>query len=306
MSVNTAIPVRRRRTAAKVETSTGSPIALTTGDCGFNMYDPKIVRSNSPTQRQKEGSSSNLPPVVGAEQGKFTGRTHVYNAVSPPQWLSVLLLGCGLQSLSGGVYAPLTGPSTTLTVGHNQAGTLKSISGAMGNAKFSAESGKVMTVEWEFDGLWQPPSATAILVPTDTNIQTPRFAGATITVGGVPYPVGKFEFDLGNKLVMRLDAANSTGYRAAFIADRVPMIKIDPESVPLATEDWHAAQAAGTTFAFVCTIGTGSNNQITFAAPALALNSPPQDGEREGIRTDELEFLCTSTTDDAEYTITAA
>lgn len=304
MSVNTALPVRVRRSAAKIETTTGTPITLTTGDAGFIIYDAKISRSNSPTQRPKEGSSSNLAPVAGAEQGKFSFKTHVYNAASAPQWLTVLLLGCGVQVSSGGVYSPLTGPSTTLTIGHNQNGTLKRISGAMGNVKFTGEAGKQMIAEWEFEGLWQPPTTAAILVPTDSGAQPPRFANSAITVATVPYPISKFEFDFGNKIVMRQDPADPTGFRAAFIADRVPMIKLDPEAVALGTQDWHAAQAAGTTYAFSAAIGSVSNNILTFAAPAIALNNPPQDGDRNQIRVDELEFLCTSTTDDAEWSIT--
>ena len=65
---------------------------------------------------------------------------------------------------------------------------------------------------------------------------------------------------------------------------------------------------ASTTAAFSITVGTGSNNAWTLAAPALQLDKDPEDGDRDGILTDALEFLCTRGTAGGqdEYSLTAS
>lgn len=305
MATDHPLLTRVRVGAVKTETTTGTAISLAGADGALNFFDPKIAATIPPTERQAQGSLTSLAPIPGARMGKFTAKTELYNAASAPLWLSTMLLACGCQVSSGGVYSPLTGAVNTITAGLYQDGTtLKSIAGAQGNLKMSGVYGKPVELDWEFSGVWQPPSSTAIIAPTYPSALPPRFAGATITVGAVAYRISKFDFDFGNTVVMREDVSNVAGYHSAFITGRKPVIKIDPESVPLTTEDWYAAHLAGTTMAFSCAVGSGSNGIITIAAANLQLLNAPQDGDRNGLRTDDLEFLCTSTTADGEFTIT--
>jgi hypothetical protein len=88
------------------------------------------------------------------------------------------------------------------------------------------------------------------------------------------------------------------------VVDRLPTIKLNPESVPQATQDWFAAHTAGTTYAFSLTVGNVAGNEFTLAAPAVQLNTVPQDEDRGGTMADQLDFICTGAAD-SEWTLTA-
>lgn len=304
MATDTVLVTRKRVMAAAVETTTGTAVAVGATQGVFNVFDHKLDATIPPTERQAQASMSALVPIPGARMGKYIYKTELYNAASAPPWLSVLLLSCGCQ-VSTGVYSPLTSAATTSTQTLYQDGSRqKVLTGCQGNAKFIGEYGKPVMAEWDFMGKWVAPATTSIIAPTYPTVIPPRFAGATLTVGGTAYRLGKFEFDLGNKVVMRQDVTDVTGYRAAFITERKPIIKIPVEALPFGTQDWYAAHLAMTTYAFSMAIGTGTNGILTLAATNLQLLNPPQDEDRDGLLLDSLEFLCTTSTADAEWTLT--
>jgi hypothetical protein len=305
MATDTPLLTRVRVAAAAVETTTGTAATVGASQGVFNIFDPKMTPAIPATQRQGQGSLTKLNPIPGARSGKMTFKTEIYNAASAPQWLSVLLAGCGF-AVNTGVWGPVTGNATTITLGFYQAGRFKSICGAQGNFKITGEYGKPAMIEWEFTGKWVAPSSVAMIAPTFPTVQPPRFAGAVITYATVAYKQSKLEFDMGNVVSPRQDVSDVTGYHSFIITDRNPVFKVDPEALPLGTQDWYAAHLAETGIAFSCQIGTVANNIITIAAAALQLLNPPQDGDRAGILTDELEFQATSPTPDGELTITAS
>lgn len=306
MATDAPILSRVRVLAAAVETTTGTPASLSGTTAVFNVFDPKLDYQIPPSERQAQGSITALNPIPGARMGKCTFKTEIYNASSPPQWLSVLLVGCGFQALSGNIYSPQTGAATTITLGLYQAGRLKQLAGAQGNFKITGEYGKPVIIEWEFTGKWVAPTSTAIIAPTYPTVQPPRFAGATVTYASTAYKQSKLEFDMGNVVSPRQDISDASGYHSFIVTARKPVLKVDPEALLLSTQDFYAGHIAETSYAFSCAIGTVSNNIITIAAGALQLLNPPQDGDRAGILTDDLEFLCTSTTADGELTITGS
>lgn len=308
MATDGVILTRDRLIAAKIETTTGTAIALAAADGALNAFDLKIDATIPPTEREMQGSLTNLPQIPGPRQAKVGFRTEVYNAAANPLSWSPLLLSCGF-AVATGVYTPTTGNLTTSTIGLYEgagaASRLKEAAGCMGNVKISGEYGKPAYFMWDFMGKWVAPTGVTRIAPTFPAVIAPRCAAITLTIGGATYRAGKFEIDMGNKLSLRQDVTDVTGYRAAYIVDRHITIKIPAEAVTLATHDFYADHLAGTTAAISIVIGSGANNVVTIAAPAAQLLNPPQMEDREGILLDSLEFLCTSTTaDSGEFTIT--
>jgi hypothetical protein len=306
MATDGVILWRDRIFAAKTETTTGTAQSLAGADAVFNAFVPDIKAEIPPVDRLGQGSLTRLAPIPGARGGKFTLRTEVYNAASMPASFGTLLLACGFQ-VSTGVYTPLTAGQSTVTIGMQQGPTTsrqKELAGAMGNVKISGEYGKPAYFDWEYTGKWVAPSGQTKLAPAYPVTNPPRVASAAFTIGGTTYRLGKFEINMQNKVVLRQDVTDVTGYRAAFITDRNPMLRVPIESLPLASHDFFADHLAMTTAAVSIVIGSGVNGTVTIAASAAQLYNPPQDEDRDGINLDALEFVLTSTTADGELSIT--
>ena len=280
MALDAPILSRQKVLAFAAETTTGTGIALTAAAGALlNAYDAKLSYDIKANERRGQGSLSKLNPVPGARSGKCAFGSELFGsgtAATPPGW-GIALVACGMQ-LNGAVYTPLTAGTSTLTMGLYQgagaAARLKTIVGAAGDLKIKGVSGNPVMLDWNFLGVHAAPTTATAIAPTYPTIQPPRFAGGTITIGGVSYRVPDLEISLGNKLTLRKDASQSTGYHSAYVVDRNIIVKLSPESLPLTSEDWYAAHVAGTTFALSCTIGSVAGNEFTIAAPVMQLLNP--------------------------------
>ena len=313
MSLDTApLLTRMRRFAAKVETTTGTPITLSNTDATTPVFSdpaqPIINYEAEMIDRPNNGSLSPMKKRVGARQGKATFETEIYGAGASgvPSWTK-FLLACGMAN-NAGVFTPVTGAITTLTMSSflGAGAITKTIAGAMGTAVWTLNRGSPARAAWTFSGKYIAPSTTTIATPTYDAVDAPLVAEATLLIGGVKYIMPQVVFDFGNTVIMRQDINDHTGFRAAYITARAPTVKISPEAVGLTSQDWYAAFVAGTTFSLAVTLGTDANNIIQLAIPNMQLNTAPNEGDRDGEATNELEFLCTEATagGNDEYSIT--
>jgi hypothetical protein len=218
---------------------------------------------------------------------------------------------CGL-SLSAGAYTPLSNAVKVGTFGHYINGRLKRMSDAMGTFAITFRRGSPPIIKWNFTGIQQPPGDVAIVAATETVVEAPRCGNSTFTIGGTHYVVDEVTFESGNIVILREDvdgkdeASNPTGYRAAYITGRRPMFKCAPEALLLATKNWYTDRRTKAVAAISINVGSVAGNQFTLAAPKCQLASDPDDGDRNGMLTDQLEFLATRNSDagDDEYSIT--
>lgn len=242
--------------------------------------------------------------------GRVTFKHEVVGSGSAtdPTWMSVFLACCGFVGDTG-TYSPKSGASATATIGGYVDGRLFNVLGAMGKVTFDAEAGKPMVGSYEFNGVWAAPTATDLVTPTYPTVIPPRFAAATLTFGGTAYRIPKVSIVIDNTLVMRQEGNGSaSGYHACGIFGRKISVKVNPEALPLGTQDWYAGHLAGTTYALSLVLGATTHNIITFTAGNLVLLNPPQYEDDNGIYRDSLEFVATSTssTGDDELTIAAS
>jgi hypothetical protein len=312
MSLDAPILSRQKIIAFAPETTTGTPIALQGSNGAYvNAFDAKLNYDIKPTERRGQGSLSRLNPVPGARSGKFTFSSELFGsgtAATAPGYSS-LLLACGMQ-LTSAVYTPLTGGTSTLTMGIYQgAGTaarFKSIVGSVGDLTIKGSTGAPVMLDWSFMGVHVAPTTVTDIAPTYPTTIPPRCAGGAITIGGTAYRVGAFEIAFGNKIALRKDISQVSGYHSGYIVDRNITLKLSPEALPLTSEDWYAAHLAGTTLAFSMTVGGTAGNEFTIAAPVLQLLNPPQDEDDDDILKDGLQFQCVrnSAAGDDELSIT--
>lgn len=300
---------RKRVFAAKTEFTPGTAETLTGAEGVYNAYNVMIQPNFTVEEREAQGAFNRLAGVVGARVGTATFRTDVsYSGLEmavPPVWASVLLPACGFI-YGDPQFAPVSaavGTSVkTVTIGCFQDGMLKRIAGAMGNANIVYPAGRTAYIDWTFTGIWLAPTDVPIIAPTYPTDPSLRFASSTITFGGVASKVEQVSVDLGNNVIMREDGSTISGYSSALITDRVPKITLNPESALVATQDTYGRFLAGTEAAFVLSLPAGGGEIELTAPKAQVMNN--QEGERNGMVTDEIELACNKdgTSNDAELT----
>lgn len=308
MAVEAPLLSRQRVFAAKVETTTGDPIALSATDAKFNVYEPEIKPDIEMSEREGQSAFSPLPSIHGGRGCTYTFKTDLTGqgaSSATDQQAQVLWPACGF-SYSGGTLTPATGSSsyTSLTMGHYVDGRFFSGAGMVGKVKLPLRSGQACKPEWEFRGVWQPPTGVALITPTYPTIKPPRFASATFTIGGTSYNVAEVDIEIENELTLREDATAASGFHSAVITNRRIKVMVDPEALALSTKDWYADWLAHTEAALSIVIGATTHNTITISCPKLQLTKA-EPGDRNDIHIDKLEFQAnrSASAGDDEFTI---
>jgi hypothetical protein len=97
-------------------------------------------------------------------------------------------------------------------------------------------------------------------------------------------------FDIGNVVVGRECTTPVAGYDSFVVTDRMPMITGNPESKLVATRDVYSQFINMTEAALSFTIDGPGNSTFAISAPKAQIVNGPQEGERNGIVTDEIEW----------------
>ena len=183
----------------------------------------------------------------------------------------------------------------------------------MGKFKISGTAGKRAMVEFEFDGVWQTPTAASVPSFTLPTYLPPILAGMTFTINSVSVPRwSKITLDGGQKVSLREDvgavdgSSAGTAYHSAIVVDREIKLNIDPELVAQGTKDWFADQRAATQYAInmVASRASAGGTIVTIAGSKLQTNKSPNVGDRDGKAAAELDFTFNATNGDDEITFT--
>ena len=246
MSLDSPLLWRRRVLAAASEATTGTPATLNAAAGAMNVLNHELDEDSPFNDRPGQGSLTHLAPVHGEEGGHANFAVEIANdgATNSPLWATTLLAGCGMVGASG-VYSPSTGAQTTLTIGLYNDGRLKQIAGSQGTWVAKLVDGKIGMLDFKFLGKWVAPTSVAMIAPTYPTVLPPKCTGLTCTIGGTSYRLSEIEIDYGATVTLRRDITDASGYHAAFIVDRKTLIKVDPEALPLSTQDWYGLRAAG-------------------------------------------------------------
>ena len=319
---------RKRVLAAKLETAVGTTIALAAADGAMNVFDAIMQPTAEFIERMGQSAFSPLPGVVGARSGTVSfsveingsGVTENIGGESVPAWAETFLPACGMVNTlaAKNIFTPLTGAPgvadygwRTLTIGVYIDGTLRTLSGCMGNARFIFPAGGIACVEFTFTGIWEAPTTVAIITPDYPVVPPNRFAGSTFVLDeDAAAIVAELTVDLGNEVVLREDgstAGKTSGFNSAVITGRRITGTIDLEGLVAAQTLTHTNWLAigEQAVAWVLNPGTDIGNEQSFAAPKLQFTNL-QEGDRNGIVSNNIEFQLNRSADlgDDEFTIT--
>jgi len=199
-----------------------------------------------------------------------------------------LLLGCGLvesSTASQNVFAPETNLETadSLTIGVYIDGSLHKLTGARGSFTYQIEAADTPKFVFNFLGLYNAPTATAILTPTYAQL-APVVANSTNTTAfqlhSYAGSLQSFSFEQNNNLYYSELVGSSKTVR---ITDRASSGSVSIESVGLGTKNYYSIVNSTATGNLTHQHGQTTGNKITFTAAQTQLETIGQ-GENEGYQ----------------------
>jgi len=289
--------------------------ALGTGLTGaiadFEAWDVKYTPSIEYIERGDLGSLSPPPGHTGQATGQVTFKTYFRGSASvgtPALYLERLFPMVNyaqvLQVFSPSGLAPAAGGPTAVvpitgTISSYEAGLKKTISGAMGSAKLIMTAGQPIVMEWTFSGRYEGIAAAVPVIDATLVAQTlseaagaaMKFSEATISfTGGTLGCIESMTLDLGNQVTVRPCASEKTGMGYAAITGRKVTGTMNPESALTTTAANYLGWQNDTDAALSIAVA-GGGTTCTITAP-VCRRTNIQDGERNGIQTDEIDFMC--------------
>jgi hypothetical protein len=302
---------RKRILAAKIEATPGTVESLTNAEATANCYNIVIQQNITKNMRDGEGSFGHLPSVTAGHRGTVTFNVDFSwdGTSTEPVWADLFLPACGLVK-STNTYTPrseVPGSNVkTLTIGVYQDGRLLVLRGCVGTFTLSSTAGDTPVFEFTFTGIWVAPTDASALTPTKTTDPRCRYAAGATTFNSVALQCNNVTLDVGNEVYLREGSAasNVSGYIAGVITNRKPMITANPEAKLIATQDRYGIFLASTEAIFSYVIAGPGTSTVVIAAPKATIETI-QEGDRENLVTDEIDFLCcrNGSTADQEFSI---
>jgi len=305
---------RKRVLAAKIEATPGTAEALTASEAAFNCYDIMIQSETELEAREGQASFGMRASVPGNYKGRLTFKHDASwdGTATEPSWADTFLPACGWVK-SGQVFTPRTeAPGTnvkTLTMAVYIDGVRKLLRGCVGTFKINCPTGKAAFLEFDFMGVWETPTDTAILVPTYPTASPLRFASSTTTWNSVDLAVENMTLDSGNTMMLREDSSNVAGLKCGLITNRLIKVTGNPEAKLVATNPVYAKMLDMSEHALTWDLDGPTNSKITIACPKAQIISLSE-ADRENMVTDEIEWQAnrngSSVDEECSITFTAA
>jgi len=297
--------IRRKRVlAAKIESTPYTAEAgLSAADAAFNVYDAKIEPAVEMNTRPRQGGFGDLEDIAGKRMGTCTFSIDFSGNGSgtTPAWFSTFMPACGWSNDGSDTHTAKTqapeDPSATvktLTIATYEDGLLKMIKGAMGSWKLPINAGSAMRMEFTFVGALVNTSAASILAPTYPTILPwrPSADGTGFTYDGTAWCFESMTIDSGNDVQLRPCQDETSGYKGALVANRVPTITFNPEAGSVLNHtkkftDWLASNSQ----TFAAQVINVSEDIVDITSAATQITNL-QEGERAGLVTDEITLKC--------------
>jgi hypothetical protein len=310
----------KRRLAIALETTSGTAIA--TADATMNVkvrdieFDPEIEMYLRPFASGRHSAAS---AVMGKKKATVTFKYDMVcgAAAGTAPNASKLFQACGaLETVTASTsvgWTPLAtkdeGNSVTATIRIYETPTsgsslIYTMKGCMGNCVVSMdELGNPFSAAFTFQGAFVSiADGTASALTSPDSGEPPATIGATITHASDTLKIGKFSLDFGNDVQLDYDPSDSTGYLAAYIANRAPKLTINPKAELVATDAHYTRWAAGTTGAFSFASATSGGLKWTISAPAAQLSANKL-GDRNSAVTFEQEYILLESSGNDEWQI---
>lgn len=197
-----------------------------------------------------------------------------------------LLRACGLNETivasTSVTYAPVSESFESVTIDFRIDGELHKLTGARGTVSFSLTRDEIPMMSFEFTGLYNTPTAPALVTPDFSAFEVPLPVTdantPTYTVDGYNAKAESFSLDLANEVVYR----NVVNDESVMITDRAPAGSIAFEQEVIGTKNFHTITEDGALIAVDIVHGTVAGNIVQVTGNQVQL-SQPQLSDSDGI-----------------------
>ncbi len=251
---------------------TGAANAILATDVTLSPMEGEDVERN--LELPKMGASSSTPAGVYSKL-TFSVELASSGALGTAPGYGPLLRACAVAET---ITAATKVEYTPISTGHESVGVYFAIGsganavrhvllGARGNCVIRLNAQGIPMLMFTISGLFTIPTTVAAVSPVLTAFKAPVIASKantpTFTIGGTPFVLRDFEFDMGCDVQMRM----LIGQEAALIVDKKEAIKATVEAVDLATYDPFTVAMNQTPKAIqlIHGVGAGKVIQIDFA-----------------------------------------
>lgn len=286
-------------------TPNGSDDGILTVDVNFTPMEGNDVDRN--LEQPYLGAQGTIPTELHAKLNYRVELVGSGTAGNAPKW-GHLLRACAMaETITAGtsvVYNPITDNHESITQYFWNDGTLYILKGCRGTAKFMIDAQGIPYIEFEFTGLWVPPSETPRDLPTLTGFQKPEAATnantPSFSINAVPLVLRSFMLGLGNDVQNRF----LIGSEGILITDRSEVIEMTVEAVPLTTLNPFALAQEQATVPVTITHGKTPGKIATIAAPAAQMQRPQSLSGQQGITEWSLRMVPIPVTGNDQFTLT--
>jgi hypothetical protein len=293
----------------KIETTSGTDVSPATTD-GVIAYDIDLSIKADMKERNASNADRSIYPNI---RGKTTAELKFWIELkggaavgTAPKWAPLLKACDRLETANAGtnvIYTPaVTGQTCTIYV--NIDGILHKLVGCAGDCEIDLTAADIAKLVFTMSGVYALPTDSAIAAITADTTAGLIVKAAPTTLGGYSAVIEKMNLKFGNKVVERTSMAVAEAVLAFMVGDRNPTGIITCEMVILTTTsaNFWSYFDAGTTKALSMVLGS-AGNMVTIVAPVCKLSAPKY-GDREGLRTVDLEFQMARSAGSDEMTIT--
>ncbi len=170
-------------------------------------------------------------------------------------------------------------------------GVMHTIRGCRGTFDLEVPAGGFGRLSFDLSGRYQTPidSATPTASYETTTPPRPGQSAGSFLVDSYAACVGNFSISRGNELADKVCLNSSEGLFEVVISDFTVHGKIDPDAVPLATNDWWTDWEDSTTRRLNLVLGAAANQRVTVTLPQAQLTSIAYDDDNGQLK-QPLEF----------------
>jgi hypothetical protein len=301
---------------AKIETTPGVDASPSSSTDFIQAIDAQFSPDFQIIDRNyMRPSLSRTPHIMGRQLATISFTTEVFGtgvaatttdattqAQATPKWAD-LLEGCAyagavVASPAGKIYSPLTASQKTLTIYCYYDGMLHKMTGCMGTFVLNAEAGQIATIQWNFTGVYNAPTAVSTPTPTFSTVDPAIVESCSFVIGATAATVfinGKLSAEVQNNVVPRADTNSTKGFNSMYITGRSPQLMVAPEQVPEASHPFWTDFAGAGKKAASFNIGNTAGNKCLVNCPNTQIASLTY-SDRDGIRVYEVTLACISTT----------
>jgi hypothetical protein len=300
---------RNTQVALKVEAVEGTKEALAAADA-ILAANAKFSPAVGMHKRDNyTGSLSPGPNQPGARNATISFDVELRGAAAAgtaPDY-SAALRACGIAetivALTSVTYKPTSATIPSATVAIYEDGKVKRIWGARGTATIKYQVGAPAVISFTFTGAdWEVVDGALLAGVAYPSIVPPVFMGVVFSIGGYSAVINAMDHDFGNTVALRKSAAADSGHLSAMITGRASTLKIDPEEVLNATQDFFGIWRGGTLVALSASMGSAAGNRIAVSAPKVQYQSV-EPGDRDGLSTLNINALLSRDAGDDEWQI---